>query len=466
MATRRTRRPPPRDAKIARLQADNRALRKTVAALMSRVEHAIDDQGSAFSWFQAAANLEETVRVRTAQSEQLAARLQAELESRREIELALKQAKQQAELANQDKTRFLAAASHDIRQPLNSALLFLESIDDEALVPRDRAFVQKSRVALASLGNLLGTLLDVARLDSGSIEPKYLDFPIGDVLDRIVPEFEGVARSAGLALEFVPCRAWVRSDPHLLETILRNFVSNAIRYTQQGRVLVGCRRRSDGLLVCVYDTGVGIAPDQLDAIFEPYYQVPGERHAADAGIGLGLSIVDRISQLLSLRRVVRSRLGRGSLFGVLVPYGCAVKTLARAPSARRALREAARARRRPLTVVVIDDNAEVLLGMRAVLEKWGHRAFTATGPTDAVVQLITADVQPDLIISDFHLAGGVTGDRAIEQVAREFDRRAPAVVITSDPDPAVRQRLQAQGLPVLPKPVSLAKLRALLDRVP
>jgi signal transduction histidine kinase len=445
---------------LALARADNRALRKSVAALMDRVERAVDDQGSAFSWFQAAANLEETVRQRTEQYEELNRRLTRELESRREIELALKQAKQQADLANAGKTRFLAAASHDLRQPLNSALLFLESMDDATLGEADRALLQKAKVALASLNNLLGTLLDVARLDSGAIEPRHADFPIAEVLDRIVPEFEGVARAAGLSLEFVPSRVQVRTDRYLLETVLRNFVSNAIRYTPRGRVLVGCRRRREGLLVCVHDTGVGIGRQHLDKIFEAYFQVPGDVRARDAGIGLGLSIVDRIARLLSLERLVRSEVGRGSMFAVLVPYG-------RAPARgrARAQREAPPPRRRPLTVVVIDDNQDVLGGMRAILERWGHRPVTATNATDAVVQLITADVPPDLIISDYHLGGGAKGDTAIEEVRREFDRPPPAAVMTSDPSPELRDRLVARGLNVLQKPLNLAKLRATLDRL-
>jgi len=288
---------------------------------MERVEKAVDNQGSAFSWFQAAASLEETIRHRTEQYEQLNARLMTELESRREIELALKQAKELADRANETKTRFLAAASHDLRQPLSSALLFLESIGESALKGLDLDYLNKARVALGSLSNLLDTLLDVARLDSGGIEPQYADFPVSAVLDRIVPEFASVARAAGLELKFVPSSAWVRSDLHLLETVLRNLISNAIRYTQRGRLLVGCRRRRDGLLIAISDTGIGIEAEHLEAIFNAYYQVPAGGRARTSGIGLGLSIVERIATLLQLKREVRSIPGRGSMFAVLVPYG-------------------------------------------------------------------------------------------------------------------------------------------------
>lgn len=449
--------------RLARLKERNRALRKTVRALMARVEREVDAQGTSFSWFQAAAKLEEAIRQRTEQYEILNARLSRELDSRREIELALKNAKQQAELANQSKTRFLAAASHDLRQPLNSAVLFLESIDDEALSAADRDLVHRSRVALASLNNLLGTLLDVARLDSGGIEPQVADFPVSTLLDRLGPEFRAVARAAGIELRVIESRAWVNADLRLLETVLRNFISNAIRYTPRGRVLVGCRRRCDGLMICVYDTGVGIEREHLDAIFDPYYQVPNGARRDGVGIGLGLSIVSRICQMLSLKRIVRSRPGKGSLFAVIVPYGMTLVQSRENSSAAGESRDAPGSR--PLTVVVIDDSADALHGMSALLEKWGCRPVTAATATDAVVQLISADLEPDLVVSDYHLAGGLKGDAAIAQVRQEFDRSPVSLIMTSDPDPALRERLRTEGFRVFDKPLNVAKLRALIERL-
>jgi signal transduction histidine kinase/CheY-like chemotaxis protein len=450
----------PKDPRRARLAAENRALKKQVRALIERVERAVDEQGGAFSWFQAAATLEETVRQRTLEYEQLNRRLTRELEARREIELALKAAKAQAELANQSKTRFLAAASHDLRQPLSSAMLFLESVETGTLATSDRDYLRKALVALASLSNLLGTLLDVARLDSGTIEPQYADFPAAAVLDRIVPEFEGVARAAGLELQFVRSGAWLRSDMHLLETVLRNLISNAIRYTPRGRVLIGCRRRRDGLEIQVHDTGIGIAGEHLSAIFDPYYQVPAGARSHGAGIGLGLSIVDRISRLLSLERDVRSSPGRGSMFAVRVPYGHAPERLRRS---RRSV--AGVPRHRALAIAVIDDDPDIRQGLAATLAKWGHRPLAAATATDAVVQLIGGDLTPDLVISDYHLAGGLKGDAAIEEVRREFDHVPPAVVMTSDPDAALRRSLEARGFTLLEKPLNLARLRTLLERL-
>jgi signal transduction histidine kinase len=443
-----------------RLRAENRALKKSVKALMERVEKAVDEQGSAFSWFQAAASLEEVIRQRTEQYEQLNLRLKGELESRREIELALKQAKEFADRANETKTRFLAAASHDLRQPLSSALLFLESISESALTGLDLNYLHKARVALASLSNLLDTLLDVARLDSGGIEPQYADFPVSAVLDRIVPEFGSVARSAGLNLRFVSSSAWVRSDMHLLETVLRNLISNAIRYTPRGRVLVGCRRRRNGLLVSVHDTGIGIEGEHLKAIFTAYYQVRGSGRARTTGIGLGLSIVERISTLLSLNREVRSTPGRGSMFGVVVPYGRPRRRTR--PDVTAA---GGAARIHSLAIAVIDDDPDVRLGLAATLCKWGHRPIAAATATEAVVQFIGADLSPDFIISDYHLGGAVTGYVAIEEVRREFDRAPPAAIMTSDPDRRLHAAARDRGLTLLAKPLNLVELRALLERI-
>ncbi len=450
---------------LARLRADNQALRKSVTALMDRVERAVDEQGSAFSWFQAAATLEETIRQRTEQYELLNLRLKRELESRRAIELALKQAKEAADRANETKTKFLAAASHDLRQPLSSALLFLESIDEHAITGVDRDYLQKSRVALASLSNLLGTLLDVARLDSGSIEPQFADFPVSAVLDRIMPEFEGVARSAGIDLRFASSSVWVNSDMYLLETVLRNLISNAIRYTPSGKVLVGCRRRRDGLLISVHDTGIGIDAAHLEAIFTAYYQVPAGGRGRSQGIGLGLSIVERISRLLLLEREVRSTLGRGSMFAVKVRLARRPGRVTRGRAAAAPRAPSSEAPVRPLAIVVIDDDAGVRQGLAATLAKWGHRTIAAESATDAVVQLISADLAPDLVISDYHLADGIKGDAAYEEVAREFDRPPASIIMTSDPDPKLHEMLRTRGVPLLPKPLNPSRLRALLARI-
>jgi signal transduction histidine kinase len=452
-------------SKVRDLEDQCRALQRTVRALISRVEKAVDEQGSAFSWFQAAASLEKTVGVRTEELEKVNARLRRELASRREIALALKLAKQQAQAANHSKSRFVAAASHDLRQPLNSALLFLESIAESGLDARNGGFVRKAKVALSSLNNLLGTLLDAARLDDGALTPEIMDFSIASLLDRIVWEYEDVARSAGIELRFISSRAIVRTDMHLLETVLRNFISNAIRYTPQGRVLIGCRRCAHGVRICVFDTGIGIESSHLESIFQAYYQVRSAHQPRDRGIGLGLSIVDRIAQMLQLERSVNSVPGKGSMFAVQVPYGSAPARLGESSAHDGAAREP-HATHEVRSVVVIDDNPDVLQGMKSLFEKWGHHVVTARSTGDAIVKLIREDLQPDFIFSDYHLADGVKGDDAVADVLRELDREPQVVIMTSDPDSALRDRLRQRGYTVLHKPLPLAKLRALLARKP
>jgi two-component system, sensor histidine kinase len=394
------------------------------------------------------------------QYEQLNLRLGAELESRREIESALVKAKEEADRANDTKTRFLAAASHDLRQPLSSAMLFLDSMDESILGGMDVDYLRKARVALASLSNLLDTLLDVARLDSGGIEPQYADFPVSAVLDRIIPEFAGVARAAGLGLHYVPSSAWVRSDVHLLETVLRNLISNAIRYTPRGRVLIGCRRRADGLLVCVHDTGIGIDAEHLEAIFAAYYQVPAGGRPRTTGIGLGLSIVERIVTLLNLRRQVFSTPSRGSMFGVVVPFGRVHR-----PRHTAVVSEAEKAIPEALVIAVIEDDVAFREALAATLVRWGHRPITAATATEAVVHFIGADLTPDFILSDFHLAGDLKGDAAIDEVRREFDRVPPAAIMTSDGNPVLHEIARRMGIALLKKPLVVEELRALLSKL-
>lgn len=442
------------------LQRENASLRKTVAALTSRVEHGLNEQHDSFAIFEAAVRLEETVRQRTEQLESLNRRLTAELLARQEIEAALKAAKRQAEHANQVKSRFLAAASHDLRQPLSSAMLFLESLDEQGLDPSNRGAVCKAKIALSSLNDLLRSLLDLTKLEAGGIEPNICSFRIEDLLEKIVAEYRHVAANAGLELRHVASSAIVRSDPRLLESVLRNYVSNSIRYAPAGKVMIGCRRRAQGLEIAVYDTGVGIPKDEIEKIFQAYHQSESTiGRGRETGMGLGLSIVQHIVALLGLEKKVHSSVGRGSMFSVVVPYGRRVTRGTMQPE-----EFVNRPKLGGTIVVVIDDNREVLEGMTALLSKWRCVPVPARSGTEAVVQLISRDLTPDLVISDYHLADGNKGDQAIEEIRKEFTFVLPAFVITSDPDPTLRNRLRQASLGVLTKPLNLAKLRALIDQ--
>ena len=444
-------------AEAASLAAENERLRKTVDALMKRVERDIDQQADAFTLFQTAAKLEEAIKLRTKELETVNKRLTHELGVRQQIEEALRQAKEQAEEADKLKTKFLAAASHDLRQPLNSALLFMEAIEGSSLPPKERGYLNKTRVALGSMNSLFGSLLDVTKLDSGMIDPQISHFALADVLDPLAGEYTGLSSNPSLSLKYARSSAVVRSDPHLLETVIRNLVTNAIRYTPSGKILIGCRRLKHRIRICVYDTGVGIPANELKRIFEAYYQSASPGFSPARGMGLGLSIVERIAALLSLDLQVKSEPGKGSMFAVDVPLGDALKIVESGNVA--AFPEGLKGR----LIVVIDDNQDVLNSMKANIERWGCHTIFAKDASRALVALISSDLEPDFIISDYHLANGENGFDAIDQIRKEFSNDIFTILMTSDPNPAIREMSQQKGHAFMAKPLNLAKLRALLS---
>ncbi len=440
------------------LAAENARLRKTVEALMKRVERDIDQQADAFTLFQTAAKLEEAIKVRTKELETVNKRLTFELDVRQQIEEALRLAKEQAEEADKLKTRFLAAASHDLRQPLNSAVLFLEAIEGSSLPAKEQEFLNKTKVALGSLNSLFGTLLDVTKLDSGMIDPHFTHFELADVLDPLAAEYAELSSNSSVSFRYVRSSVVVMSDKHLLETVLRNLVTNAIRYTPSGKVLIGCRRLAQKVRICVCDTGVGIPETDLKRIFEAYYQSSTPRVTQARGMGLGLSIVDRIAVLLSLQLHVLSEPGKGSMFAVDVPLGeaLAIDQTRYAASPQDNLLDR--------LIVVIDDNPDVLNGMKANVDCWGCRTIFAKDATSALVELIASDLEPDCIISDYHLANGENGIDAIAQIREEFTGNIFSILMTSDPNPNIRDLSQQQGNAFIAKPLNMAKLRALISQ--
>lgn len=446
------------DLDIESLATENEQLKKTVHALMKRVERDIDQQADAFTLFQTAAKLEEAIKIRTTELETVNKRLTHELDVRQQIEEALRLAKEQAEDADKLKTKFLAAASHDLRQPLSSALLFLEAIAGSSLPSKERGFLNKTKVALGSLNNLLGSLLDVTKLDSGMIDPHINHFPLAEVLDPLADEYAELSSNSSLSFRYIRSSAIVRSDQHLLETVIRNLVTNAIRYTPAGKVLMGCRRLEKKVRICVYDTGVGIPAEELKRIFEAYYQstTPGITQAS--GMGLGLSIVDRIAALLSLELHVISAPGQGSMFAVDVPLGDAQKIV------ETLYIDVIADSLRDRVMVIIDDSSDVLNSMKANIDRWGCQTIFATDASQALVELISSDLEPDVIISDFHLAEGEKGFDVIDQIRQEFSNEIFSVLMTSDPDPKIRELSLQKGHAFMTKPLNMAKLRALISQ--
>jgi Na+/proline symporter/signal transduction histidine kinase/CheY-like chemotaxis protein len=367
---------------------------------------------------------------------------------------ALQSATAEAERANLGKTRFLAAASHDLLQPLHAARLFTSAL----LERRPDELAGQIDSSLRSVEALLRTLLDVSKLDGGAVKPELADVALGELLATLAREFAPIAGARGLRLDVVATRAVVRSDPALLRRILQNLLSNAIRYTERGRVLVGCRRAAGELRIEVWDTGPGIPEDKRDEIFEEFRRLHPGGAAGERGLGLGLAIVERIARVLGTRVEVRSEPGRGSCFSVAAPLAIAASAAPRPPVAapqRTGALEGA-------LILCIDNEPVVLDGMRALLAGWGCEVAAAASVEEAWPAL--QGCVPDAIVVDYRLDGGRTGIDALEALAARLGRGIPEIVVTADHGEAVREATAARGCSLLYKPVRPAALRALLSR--
>jgi signal transduction histidine kinase/CheY-like chemotaxis protein len=367
---------------------------------------------------------------------------------------------QQLELANLAKSRFLAAASHDLRQPLHALNLFLDQRRSEtSQVERSRLDAQID-TAVAAMNELFNSLLDISKLDAGVLAPSISEFPIYHLLKRIETTFVATARESGLRLRVVSSRAWVRSDFILLERILLNLVSNAVRYTERGGVVIGCRHRNGRLRIDVCDSGIGIPEDQRRNIFGEFYQLDSGEKDRRGGLGLGLAIVDRICGLLDHPFELTSSAGRGSCFSVLVPSAPAVT--AQAPlDAPRALVDSEQGK----LVMVIDDNELVRDGTRGLLKSWGCLVVTAESEDAAMAKLADHVRRPDLIISDYHLAQGKAGFELIDRLRRACGAQIPAFLISGDTAPERLREASASGYYLLHKPVLPITLRSVVSQL-
>ena len=356
-----------------------------------------------------------------------------------------------AERANQGKSRFLAAASHDLRQPLQTMELLHGVLERRVADPESRATLAQLGDAVAYMTELLDSLLDIDRLEAGEISPDITDFSVAAVLARTCEELAPVAASKGLQLRVVPCSSVIRSDRRLLARMLSNLLTNAIKYTDHGKVVVGCRHRGDTLRIEVWDSGIGIAADQLDAIFQEFYRVD-RSDTNRSGLGLGLYIVQRFAQLLGHTVEVRSAPGKGTMFALVVATGDG--TAAQALLARRLADEAS-----PPIILLVEDDPRQRDALRTLLELEGYRVMAAATGKEALRQLGgPANVRPDVIVADYNLPGGTTGLDAIREVRRAMGQQLPAVVISADGSSALRRAIAAHGLMLVSKPVRTADL--------
>lgn len=367
------------------------------------------------------------------------------------------------DVANQAKSRFLAAASHDLRQPMHALRLFVGQLRSSREGADRNALVERIDAAVTAIGDLLDELLDISKLDAGVVAPQPQDFRIADVLDAIETQFAPLAREEGLKFRIVPSSAWVHSDPVLLQRILLNLASNAVRYTARGGVLVGCRRRGHSLRVAVWDTGCGIPEEHQEEVFREFVQLENPERDRSKGLGLGLAIVSRLAQLLGSRIELRSAVGRGSMFAIDVPLADAASQVEGA-LAQRALQPRG-ANLRGTFVVIVDDDEPALAGMQGLLEDWGCLTLTAGSAAEALSKLTEHDRPPELIVCDYRLRAGDTGIEAIRRIRMAAECPVPAILVTGDTTPEVLRAANENGLPVLHKPVSPVKLRALLAQL-
>ncbi|MCL6692871.1 ATP-binding protein [Pseudomonas sp. R3.Fl] len=370
----------------------------------------------------------------------------------------LREARDAAEAANHSKDKYLAAASHDLLQPLNAARLLVATLRERKLPGAEQQLVERTHQALEGAENLLTDLLEIARLDQSAIRPDLDVHGLDELLGPLASEFESVALSSGLQWRVRIPNLSVRTDARLLSRILRNFLSNACRYTGRGGVLLAARRRGASVRLEVWDTGRGIPADQLQAIFLEFNQLDTGRAAERQGVGLGLAIVDRIAGLLGCAVQVRSVPGRGSLFALEVPLAEALPPRAGGDATPRPSTGDPLPGRR---LLVVDNETSILFSMAALLGQWGCEVLTATD-RDAALALLGSQ-PPEAILADYHLDHGATGCELVRDLRRHYGREIPAVMISADRSDECRRALQRLGIPQLNKPVKPGKLRAVLS---
>lgn len=407
---------------------------------------------------QAALALKEANETLEQRVEERTAALRREVNERRAIEVQLMQAKELAEAANKGKTQFLAAASHDLLQPLNASRIFLSLLQETELDQKQVRFIDNADKAFASVEELLESLLDISRFESHSVETNVSEFPVEDILQTLVAEYQPVCERKNIELHYVPSSKWVTSDRALLRRIIQNLLSNAIRYTTEGRVLLGLRHRGTKISIEVFDTGGGIPEGKLEVIFEEFRRLHPAKSGDAKAMGLGLAIVDRIAKLLGHRVIVESHLGKGSRFAIEVDAAAAGSKIlpVRMVNSPDPLRQGS-----IRTVFVVENDMHILEGMVELLEAKHYHVIPVVSTEEAVEALETLSCLPSLIIADYHLDDG-TGVDAIKALRRACGKFIPSVMITADHSAALNSVLLQENISFLGKPLKPAKLFDLL----
>ena len=380
------------------------------------------------------------------------------------VKSALLDAKLQAELANKAKSRFLAVASHDLRQPLQTLALLQGLLAKMVEGEKAQTTVARLDETLASMSGMLNTLLDINQIEAGAVQPHIVTFPINDLLNRLRDEFTYHAQSRGLALQIVPCGLSIESDPRLLEQMLRNLLSNALKFTERGDVLLGCRRRAGVLRIEVWDTGAGMPAKELEAIFDEYHQLENVARERSRGLGLGLSIVKRVGDLLKHKVLVQSQAGKGSVFAVEVPLpgDSSARTLAGRPRIVAMNAEAVPNRG---SILIVEDDPEVRSLLELVLNEDGHHITIAAGAGAALALMADGTSQPDLLLTDYNLPGGMSGLQLTSNLREKLQREIPVIILTGDISTDTLREIALKKCVQLNKPVRLAELTQVIQRL-
>ncbi len=381
-----------------------------------------------------------------------------DITARRRTAALLEEATRRAEQASAAKSRFLGAASHDLRQPMQTLTLMRDLLAKVVEGDEARELVGMQERTLTAMSAMLDTLLDINQIETGTLKAAPVDFSIGPLLARLHKEFGYLATGQGLELRVVPCERSIRSDPRLLEQMLRNLLSNALKYTRQGGILLGCRRRGGMLRIEVWDTGIGIPEKDMQAIFEEYHQLDNEARERDRGLGLGLSIVQQLAGLLGHGLDVRSRLGRGSVFAITVPI-CLPAAAIAAPG------EPTATPNRTGAMLVIEDEPDVRDLLVRVLTAEGHSVIAAADGEAALAIVARGAIRPQIILADFNLPKGMNGLRLADLLRERLGLSVPVIILTGDISTETLRDIGTRNYLRLHKPVRTAELAALLQRL-
>jgi len=380
------------------------------------------------------------------------------IEELRDQTLAAEQAREAAEEANVAKSRFLAAAGHDLRQPLHALGFFVDALQEQSLPADGRSIVTNIRRSVDVMEDLFNSLLDVSRLDAGIVRPRIATIALAPLMERVRVEYEPAATQKELSLKVPGNSLFVRSDPVLLERIMRNLVANAVRYTDRGKVVLGARRSAHGVRIEVWDSGRGIPKDKHREIFQEFRQLDNPQRDRRKGLGLGLAIVERLVKLLDHPLELRSQLGKGSMFAVTVPRGRREDFVPGEADGQIVVdRDVANS-----LILVVDDEPDVRESMMALLGRWRCEVVAAESCEEMLQKLIYVQRIPDLIVSDYRLKHGENGIDVVARLREEFNAQVPALLVTGDTGIEQLREAEESGLHVLHKPLNPSRLRALI----